>query len=173
MAMTKCAECKKEISSAAKACPSCGAPVKKKTGMLALLIAGFFLVSIFVGIFSQQSAQQNQAQIEAAKTPEQRAREQKEKKAEDMRYAQTVIAGTALKQSLKDPSSLVFEKILADEDAKTICMTYRAKNSFGALNKEFMLFHNGRPSQTESAWNKRCANKSMYDMIFARQAIQK
>ncbi|MEI6177143.1 MAG: zinc-ribbon domain-containing protein, partial [Verrucomicrobiota bacterium] len=47
MALIKCKECGKEISTSAKACPSCGAPLKKRAGcgclavgLLAILIIG-------------------------------------------------------------------------------------------------------------------------------------
>ena len=45
MALTKCPECKIEVSTKADRCPHCGAPIKKKTGGCALLFA------IFAGVF--------------------------------------------------------------------------------------------------------------------------
>ncbi|MCR4302462.1 MAG: zinc-ribbon domain-containing protein, partial [Sulfuricaulis sp.] len=39
MAMTKCKECGTEVSTKAKECPKCGAPVKRKTSVLTWLVA--------------------------------------------------------------------------------------------------------------------------------------
>jgi hypothetical protein len=44
MALTKCEECKKEVSTKAKACPHCGAPIKEKMGWFSYLSVGVFLV---------------------------------------------------------------------------------------------------------------------------------
>ncbi len=38
MALTKCKDCKAEISKKAKACPQCGAPVKKGAGLAGILV---------------------------------------------------------------------------------------------------------------------------------------
>jgi len=51
MAMMKCKECGEKISSKAAACPSCGAPIKKKrSGCLVVIIALFslFIIGSFV-----------------------------------------------------------------------------------------------------------------------------
>lgn len=55
MAMVKCKECGKEISSKAKSCPSCGAPPAKKTSRATWLIAIFILVWIFSVLISDQT----------------------------------------------------------------------------------------------------------------------
>ncbi|MEB2785542.1 zinc-ribbon domain-containing protein [Algoriphagus sp. E1-3-M2] len=47
MALTKCKECGKEISSEAKSCPNCGFALKKKTGFLAYFISGFLILLLF------------------------------------------------------------------------------------------------------------------------------
>lgn len=49
MALKKCKECGKEISTNAQACPNCGAVSKKKTGCLVYL-AGSFFALIFLGV---------------------------------------------------------------------------------------------------------------------------
>lgn len=45
MAMSKCKECGTEVSTKAKQCPKCGAPVKKKTSLVT------WLVGILVGLW--------------------------------------------------------------------------------------------------------------------------
>lgn len=54
MALTKCKECKKEVSSSAKTCPHCGVKdpaigAKQKLGGCLVLIVIFFLIWAFVG----------------------------------------------------------------------------------------------------------------------------
>ena len=47
MALKKCQECGKEVSSKAKSCLNCGAILKKKKGYLTYLAAAFFLLVLF------------------------------------------------------------------------------------------------------------------------------
>lgn len=58
MALVKCKECGKEISSSAKTCPSCGAKNKKKSvGIGGVLLFGLVLFFLLVIICSQMSGQ--------------------------------------------------------------------------------------------------------------------
>jgi len=52
MSLQQCHECKKDVSSEAKLCPNCGAPIKKSTSMTAKIIAGFFLFFLLLVIIS-------------------------------------------------------------------------------------------------------------------------
>jgi hypothetical protein len=53
MALIKCRECGREISSKSATCPGCGAPVKSRSGAGRTLLAIFVLLFI-LGIFAQQ-----------------------------------------------------------------------------------------------------------------------
>lgn len=53
MALVKCGECKKEISSKAKECPNCGSPVKSQTR---IGCSGLFLIFAILVIFSYIAA---------------------------------------------------------------------------------------------------------------------
>jgi len=58
MSLHQCHECKKEVSSEAKLCPNCGAPVKKPTSIITKIVAGFFLFFLlmyFIGVMSNPS----------------------------------------------------------------------------------------------------------------------
>ena len=48
MALIKCKECGHEVSKRADKCPSCGAPIKKKTSILSWLLL-LFLIFVFIG----------------------------------------------------------------------------------------------------------------------------
>ncbi|MBN9410858.1 MAG: zinc ribbon domain-containing protein [Burkholderiales bacterium] len=47
MALQKCHECGAQVSSEAKACPSCGAKPKKSVGLVGIIVAGIFGIIIF------------------------------------------------------------------------------------------------------------------------------
>lgn len=47
MALTKCKECGNKVSTKAKACPDCGAPIKKKVGCGGIIFAGLFALICF------------------------------------------------------------------------------------------------------------------------------
>jgi hypothetical protein len=58
MSLQQCHECKKDVSSEAKLCPNCGAPVKKPTSITTKIVAGFFLLLLlfgFIGLISGPS----------------------------------------------------------------------------------------------------------------------
>jgi hypothetical protein len=67
-----------------------------------------------------------------------------------------VTDAVSLKQSLRDPDSLIFEKILANDDGSTVCITYRARNGFGGMNREHAVFAGGPGTTSASAWHKHC-----------------
>lgn len=72
MALVKCRECAKEISSEATTCPHCGAAPKKKMGFIKkslLTLAGLFIVQMIISNFSDQKSGP-QVQAVAAKAPE-------------------------------------------------------------------------------------------------------
>lgn len=50
MALIKCKECKAEISSKAKTCPQCGAPVKAEASKTVLVIASIIFAFIVIGV---------------------------------------------------------------------------------------------------------------------------
>jgi len=63
MALRKCKECDKEISTEAKLCPNCGAPVKKPTSKIVKIGGGLILFFLFLGfigsLFNQGNATQS------------------------------------------------------------------------------------------------------------------
>lgn len=96
MALTKCKECGKEVSTTAKACPHCGAKVVR-TSAFTVIVGGFFVlvaITMFAGHLSTESAkaaaaeqQARQAAAEKARiaslSPEMRAAEEKRQREKD------------------------------------------------------------------------------------------
>lgn len=50
MALKKCKECGNEVSTKAESCPKCGAVLKKKTGCLGYIGAGFLILIVYIGV---------------------------------------------------------------------------------------------------------------------------
>lgn len=187
MAMTNCKECKSEISDKAESCPKCGAKIKR-TSLFTKLVLIFIIIGVVGSIWgnSQSSKrQQETAQIEQQRranlTTEQRAKEdaasqlkaQKEadsKKLEDLRFARTVLVIKTLKSALREPESVKWENILANDDGTLVCVELSAKNGFGGYNKETYAWYKNKITQAASVWNAQCT-KPLFDLISARQAL--
>lgn len=172
------------ISPAAKACPQCGAPVRR-TKTIMWLIGGF--VALVVGITIVQNFQQERvraaaAQAEqkrlAAMTPEEKAaaaaakkREAERKAVSDAAWSTAQSAAFSIKKSAHDPESVVFNEA-AYTDAGTVVLEFRAKNAFGALIKQVAIVTKdgkmvvGAPTQdtVASAWNRLVAGITMYKL---------
>ena len=52
MALTKCKECRKEVSTKAEVCPHCGARLKEKSGCLSYIFVGTFLFIVLGVLFN-------------------------------------------------------------------------------------------------------------------------
>ena len=90
--------------------------------------------------------------------------------AEEARF-QTVVAGVRwIKENQKNPES--FELISAGMiGTKTICYTYRARNSFNALVVNHHVIGEKVNSNSGAAWSKHCAGKSGKDYTSAKYAL--
>lgn len=153
-----CRECAHEVSTAAKACPQCGASGKsfRSTGKKPMGLAGKIGIG-FLGLMGVGSA------VGAViGDPADRPKTAEEQANTDRRYA-AYQAAAALRRSLREPDSAVFEHARVDAAAKTVCLVYRARNGFGGMGRERVVFVGGVPSQRSSVWNRHCAHKSLYD----------
>ena len=119
MAMIKCHECGKEISSKAEGCPHCGAKPKKGVGLGSVIMVGFLSLLVMLW-FAGKSSDNNVSQPTD--------------KFSTARGACLIV----LKQSLNDPDSakigMTSEWYTAERNDGTILVqpTARAKNAFGA-----------------------------------------
>ena len=169
MGMINCGECGAFVSTEAKSCPGCGAGRKvfgrpagtrKPMSFIKKLGIGFgALIGLSVVI---QAATGGDPTVRA-ETPE-------EKQSKQRGYA-AYLSAKALKASLRNPGSLDFEEILANDDGSVICMTYRAQNGFGGLNLERVVFKDGNPSQSRASWRANCANKMLFDVTNVESMI--
>jgi Na+-translocating ferredoxin:NAD+ oxidoreductase RnfG subunit len=187
MAIIKCAECGKEISSTANVCPNCGKARKQTSGcamIAAIMIGGGVLMSIIANIqtshIEQQNAEAEHARIMAL-TPQQREYEQsqknkaatkaaeKEKHSNDQ-YHRALIGALTLKKAARDPDSFNLISALVIDENNAVCYQYRARNGFGGMNIEQAVF-SGKNDKIKtssedgfaSAWNRECGNRSGYE----------
>ena len=73
---------------------------------------------------------------------------------------------------MRDPDSLKWDRILANQDGTVVCVTYQGRNGFGGMNFEHVAYTQGSISQSKDAWNKSCAEKSLYEMKHAQYALK-
>lgn len=133
MALTRCPECKKEISTKAGACPHCGyvKPKPKQYGCGTVI-----LISIVVGIWVSAISPNHQT---TSKPPTPKTAEQL--KEEKIKLAFSPWDGSHrqlekyVKNNLKDPESYehIETRYGVKDDIVTVVMKYRAKNSFGGF----------------------------------------
>lgn len=172
MAIINCGECGAPVSTEAKSCPACGASrkvfrrpagTKKQTSWLkkiGIVFGVMFGVSLVGGIAAGVSGTNSGAQTESTQDKQQK----------HMTY-QAYLAAKAVKASLRNPDSLSFEQILANDDGSIICMTYRAQNGFGGMNIEHVVFKDGDPSQSHARWHAHCAGKILNDVTAVQSMI--
>jgi hypothetical protein len=163
MPLITCPECGAEVSTAAKACPRCGASARaiakgqlksrKQIGLLGkVLIGGAVASAVVVAATSIKSPQQAQASAD----PKADALGRQRREA-------TVTDAASLKQALRDPDSVVFEKVLASDDGGVVCIRYRARNGFGGMDREHATFTGGPGTTSGVAWNKHCVHVALND----------
>jgi hypothetical protein len=133
MALTKCKECGKDISTEAKACPSCGAPPPPRTSTATWIIGGFFALTVVVWISTANETRQR-TPAPAQETAEQVAA----RKAASLRNMAIVGCAEFAKQKLHDPASAQFapksEATLELNGSRAVVVrSVRAKNAFGAM----------------------------------------
>jgi len=95
---------------------------------------------------------------------------ERQKLIDSLRFAQTVSVLKVIKKNLREPDSLVIETVLTNENATVVCAEYRAKNGFGGMTREFIVYANKNLSQSAEVWNKHCL-KEMFDMKSAKYGI--
>lgn len=156
MALTKCKECGKEVSDTAGKCPNCGAKVAKPLG-----VAGWLLVAFTAFVVYQCSS--------IASNPKNQTTTVTDPK-EEARFQKTAATARIIKSNLREPESMTLESARANDDASVVCLEYRARNGFGGMSKEFVVFANGKASQEANAWNKHCT-KPLFDMKHIKYAL--
>jgi hypothetical protein len=131
MALISCKACGKEISRNAKACPHCGEPPPKRTGLVTWLI---------VGLLGYAAVQCSSTMNTTSRptSPEREAERERERKAEQFLTDARIDCQFAIRKFLKDPESAKYEDehtapVLVKGNQVTVTMLVRAKNSMNAI----------------------------------------
>ena len=93
----------------------------------------------------------------------------------DREWATGVVSIRVLRASMHDPRSFQVDQVLRMPD-KTLCVTYRAKNGFGAVRAErAVIAPKTGAVQGQTAfvglWNKHCGGRTGEDISHIRHAI--
>jgi hypothetical protein len=192
MAIKACRDCGGKVSTSAEVCPHCGVrsptvanpltsldpDIKegsgKKVSFGAFVVIVILVVVVFGAIFSPKKEKSQEATVapKASETPEQKAK----KAAEEAQFQRDVLAVKLLRSGMKNPDSFKLEQALRMPDG-TLCLTYRATNSFNAIVPGHAVVSKDRIATSDSGgaftsvWNKLCANKNGTDITYIRQAV--
>lgn len=164
MSLRPCKECGKEVSTKAASCPNCGAKVPRQFGVIGALFA------LFVGwiLFSCVGEHQKREIAQNNKPAEQVSRESKEKDAEVRRFAAATVAEEAVKRAVRDPDSVRFNQMRVNADGSIVCAEFRAKNGFGGMEIERLVWVNGNPLRGDQAWLDNCRTATFNQPLFVR-----
>ena len=179
MALTKCKECGKEMSSQAKVCPHCGYKPKRTS-----LVTWAVLILIIAAVGSSWQASQRaeeeaaeRARAEAARvaamTPEQKkaaaaakAKEEAERKRQDVAVQLATQGAKLLKKSMNNPDAFKLDSALVIDKTGAVCYEFRGQNVFGAIVRgKAALSPDGKRFLTNTDegfathWNRYCAGK--------------
>lgn len=147
MALVKCHECNAEISDTAKACPQCGAKLKKPSGCAAKVAIGLVLLIVVSSAVTKCNAPPEAPKADLSKDP----------------FFQKALAGArALRSSVNNPASFQLEYAFAP-GADVLCYRYRATNAFNAVVLQHFVVEGSFTSQDVADWNPRCAGRSGMD----------
>jgi hypothetical protein len=139
MALKNCKECGKEVSTKAKECPSCGAPVNSSImttniGCFTTIVIIFAIIMIWSLFNNDTSDKATKTQPAAPKTQEEIRKEQIEKHFSAWDGSHRGLT-EAIKRSMNDPSSYDHEKTVYWDkgDHLVVQTTFRGKNAFGGV----------------------------------------
>lgn len=172
MALVKCGDCGKKMSEKAATCPKCGAPppviVAKKSNatILFFIFIALFIVTIFLSNIGGNTGSAT------LNVPVVSDKQQKEHQDAEDRFQKASQMGALLKTSMREPESVEWISINANEDASVICFEYKGKNGFGGVGFENSVVANGKVFQSAAMWNKKCAGKKMYDVTHAGRNME-
>lgn len=158
MAMVKCKECGNQVSTKAKACPTCGAAQPKRTSVLTWVAAGLIGLIVIVSIATKEDPVSAPAPKAAPTAADVKA---------DRQWAAVAAAQLTVQKGLKDPDSAKFEGPVYHEPGY-VCGRVNAKNSFGGYSgwKGFVLevdtprmLYEERDKEFLGIWNKHCVTR--------------
>lgn len=169
MASKKCSQCAEAVKVEALVCRFCGhkfpepAPKRPMSGSNKLLLVFGGLVVVAV-IGHNPGTNNSASNIAANATPSATP----SSSASNDLGGMAVLAGASLKKSARDPDSLEIERAFGRTEkhgVSYVCITYRARNGFGGMNREHVVFSLAGGDPSSRAWNKWCTGSGDYDEL--------
>lgn len=123
------------------------------TASAAVLMAGSYILDEMQSPEEKHAAAVAKSKAEAAADAETRRE----------RFGATVTSN--VKSLMRDPDSFVLEKASVSENADLGCVSFRARNGFGGMNKGFAVGTDGRIYVNNvGQWNKHCTKGALYNV---------
>ena len=72
----------------------------------------------------------------------------------------------AVRSNLRDPDSMKVELMLASAKPEAACIAYRARNGFGGMTRDVMVWDGKKYAKTAAAWKKTCEGTHMEDITY-------
>ena len=72
----------------------------------------------------------------------------------------------AVRNNLRDPDSMQVELMLASAKPEAACIAYRARNGFGGMTRDVMVWDGKTYAKTAAAWKKTCEGPHMEDITY-------
>lgn len=139
MAIVRCADCGKKVSTQAASCPSCGCPefARPRKRSKIVTYGGGFLAVCVVAASALSSSRSSQSKMDSA-------------------AYQTV---ETIKRASRDPGSFQVETFLISSDLETRCIRYRAKNGFGGISVESVVVTREGMLREAYNWHSKCSGE--------------
>lgn len=153
--LNKCRKCGAEFTNSEDQCPKCGTTVSSANNQIIIAMIGIATLILW-WIFSPSKESASDLAEKQLKA---------EQKAPDDRKWNLIFTGEEmLKKMMRDPDSLVFDRVLFTDD-ENVCYEYRAKNGFGGMNKGGAIFYDkgfitNEVDGFQPIWSEKCAGKS-------------
>jgi hypothetical protein len=178
MALIKCKDCGKEVSSKAKVCPNCGRAVPKRTSLITWLFAGLICFVALSAIFGGRGSQSIAPAATTAASAAAPAGAAPEKKPDPDIDAALRVGNLVLnlRAAARNPDSFRLTKAYRMKNGAA-CIEYRAQNGFGGLNvgKALAIGTQFKTNETEGfagAWNHYCVGTGIDIKPGVRRAFE-
>ena len=157
MALVACRECGKQVSTEAAACPSCGAKPPADSISRASILKWILAAIIVIPMVRCIADDKPKPPVDPGAAALQKQRAAAEEKQFSIAYDVT----KAIRKSMRDPSSTVFEVVGVNADATVVCVEYRSRNGFGGMNREAAIYVGGNIKKaTKALIDKHCVGLS-------------
>lgn len=110
------------------------------------------------------------------KTPEQEAAEVAQAAKEKLEQARNSIMRETyivVRSNLRDPDSMKVELMAASANPEVACLAYRARNGFGGMVRDVMVWDGKTYQKTAKAWKKNCEGPHLQNITYLESSMDK